>query len=75
VGGPASDDARVRLADQLAFVLEVDRLKSVIRRGYLADGSRRENTAEHSWTLALMALVLAEHAAEPSTSRRSYGWS
>jgi putative hydrolases of HD superfamily len=65
VGGPASDDARVRLADQLAFVLEVDRLKSVIRRGYLADGSRRENTAEHSWTLALMALVLAEHAAEP----------
>lgn len=65
MGGPASDDARVRLADQLAFVLEVDRLKSVIRRGYLADGSRQENTAEHSWTLALMALVLAEHAAEP----------
>jgi putative hydrolases of HD superfamily len=54
-----------RLADQLGFVLEVDRLKSVIRRGYVADGSRRENTAEHSWTLALMALVLAEHAAEP----------
>jgi 5'-deoxynucleotidase YfbR-like HD superfamily hydrolase len=54
-----------RLPAQLRFVLEVDRLKSVIRRGYLADGSRRENTAEHSWTLALMALVLAEHAAEP----------
>jgi putative hydrolase of HD superfamily len=54
-----------RLADQVAFVLEVDRLKSVLRRGYLADGSRRENTAEHSWTLALMALLLAEHAAEP----------
>ena len=46
-------------------MLEVDRLKSVLRRGYLADGSRYENTAEHSWTLALMALVLAEHAAEP----------
>jgi putative hydrolases of HD superfamily len=58
------DDAG-RLPAQLGFVLEVDRLKSVIRRGYLADGSRRENTAEHSWTLALMALVLAEHAAEP----------
>ena len=54
-----------RLADQLGFVLEVDRLKSVIRRGYVADGSRRENTAEHSWTLALMAMLLAEHAAEP----------
>ncbi|HEX5945286.1 MAG TPA: HD domain-containing protein [Acidimicrobiales bacterium] len=54
-----------RLADQVAFVLEVDRLKSVLRRGYLAEGSRLENTAEHSWTLALMALVLAEHAAEP----------
>ncbi|HET6954074.1 MAG TPA: HD domain-containing protein [Acidimicrobiales bacterium] len=54
-----------RLADQVGFVLEVDRLKSVLRRGYLADGSRHENSAEHSWTLALMALVLAEHAAEP----------
>ena len=57
--------AAARLAAQVGFVLEVDRLKSVLRRGYLADGSRRENTAEHSWTLALMALVLAEHAAEP----------
>jgi putative hydrolases of HD superfamily len=65
VRGAPSDDARMRLADQLGFVLEVDRLKSVLRRGYVADGSRRENTAEHSWTLALMALVLAEHAAEP----------
>jgi 5'-deoxynucleotidase YfbR-like HD superfamily hydrolase len=54
-----------RLAEQLGFVLEVDRLKSVLRRGYVADGSRYENTAEHSWTLALMAIVLAEHAAEP----------
>lgn len=54
-----------RLAAQVGFVLDVDRLKSVLRRGYLADGSRYENSAEHSWTLALMALVLAEHAAEP----------
>lgn len=58
-------DGAGRLADQLGFLLEVDRLKSVIRRGYVADGSRRENTAEHSWTLALMAIVLAEHAVEP----------
>lgn len=63
---PALGGAAVgRLRDQLAFVLEVDALKSVIRRNYLADGSRLENTAEHSWTLALMALVLAEHAVEP----------
>jgi putative hydrolase of HD superfamily len=58
------DDA-TRLEEQIGFVLEVDRLKSVVRRGYLADGSRYENTAEHSWTLALMAIVLAEHATEP----------
>lgn len=57
--------AAERLAAQVAFVLEVDRLKSVLRRGYVADGSRYENSAEHSWTLALMAFVLAEHAAEP----------
>jgi putative hydrolase of HD superfamily len=62
VGPP---DGPARLADQLGFLLEVDRLKSVLRRGYVADGSRRENTAEHSWTLALMAIVLAEHATEP----------
>jgi 5'-deoxynucleotidase YfbR-like HD superfamily hydrolase len=54
-----------RLAEQVGFLVEVDRLKSVLRRGYVADGSRLENSAEHSWTLALMALVLAEHAAEP----------
>ena len=54
-----------RLAAQVGFVLEVDRLKSVLRRGHVADGSRYENSAEHSWTLALMAMVLAEHAAEP----------
>jgi putative hydrolase of HD superfamily len=58
-------DAVERLAAQVGFVLEVDRLKAVLRRGYVADGSRYENSAEHSWTLALMAMVLAEHAAEP----------
>jgi len=58
--GPAD-----RLARQVEFLLEVDRLKSVLRRGYLADGSRHENSAEHSWTVALMAVLLAEHASEP----------
>ncbi|MDT8307060.1 MAG: HD domain-containing protein [Anaerolineae bacterium] len=53
-----------RLAQQLRFILEADKLKRVQRRSYLADGSRVENTAEHSWHVALMALVLAEHANE-----------
>jgi putative hydrolase of HD superfamily len=54
-----------RLAQQLAFLLEVDRLKLVLRQSSIADGSRRENSAEHSWHLVLFALVLAEHADEP----------
>ena len=47
---------------QVSFVLEADRLKTVLRQSTLTDRSRRENSAEHSWHLALMALVLAEHA-------------
>lgn len=52
-----------RLSTQLRFLIEADRLKSVIRGSRIADGSRRENTAEHSWHLALFALVLGEWAA------------
>ena len=51
-----------RLARQVAFVVEMDRLKGVLRQTSLIDGSRRENTAEHSWHLAMAALALAEHA-------------
>lgn len=51
-----------RIDDQVAFLLEADRLKSVLRRTTLADGSRRENSAEHSWHLALFAIALHEHA-------------
>ena len=51
-----------RLERQLAFLLEIDKLKDVVRRNYLVHGERRENTAEHSWHLAMAALVLAEHA-------------
>ena len=51
-----------RLPEQLRFIVEVDRLKSVLRRTWLIDGSRRENSAEHSWHLALMAMLLAEYA-------------
>lgn len=50
------------MAEQIRFVLEADRLKTVLRQSPLTDRSRRENSAEHSWHLALMALVLAEHA-------------
>jgi putative hydrolase of HD superfamily len=65
--------ARPRLDQQLGFVLEVDRLKGVLRQSLLRDGSRRENDAEHSWHLALMALVLAEHAAAPVELGRVLG--
>ena len=53
-----------RLARQLQFILEIDRLKGVLRRSLLLQSHRRENSAEHSWHLAMMALVLAEHANE-----------
>lgn len=53
------------LDQQIAFVLEIDRLKHVVRQNPVADGTRLENTAEHSWHLAMMATVLAEHADEP----------
>lgn len=51
-----------RLAQQLRFLAEVDKLKQVRRRSLLLDRSRRENSAEHSWHLGVMALVLAEYA-------------
>jgi len=54
-----------RLTRQLAFLTEIDKIKTVLRRTLLLDGSRRENDAEHSWHIALMAAVLMEHADEP----------
>ena len=51
-----------RLAQQLQFILEVDRLKDILRRNMVTAGDRFENDAEHSWHLALMATVLAEYA-------------
>ena len=48
---------------QFAFLNEADRLKSVLRATTLCDGSRRENSGEHSWHLALYAMVLADQAA------------
>lgn len=51
-----------RLEAQFAFLNEVDRLKQVLRATTLVDGSRPENSGEHSWHLALYALVLADQA-------------
>lgn len=51
-----------RLADQLAFVQELDRLKTVERQSFVLGGLRRENTAEHSWHVALSAVLFADHA-------------
>ena len=55
-----------RLRDQYRFLLEIDQLKNVLRQNVLSDQSRRENSAEHSWHLAVMALCLGEYA-EPGT--------
>ncbi len=54
-----------RLAQQMQFVIEIDKLKQVLRQTLLMNGSRRENSAEHSWHIALMAIVLAEYAPAP----------
>ncbi len=54
-----------RLSRQLEFVREVDKLKLVVRRTLLMDGSRYENDAEHSWHLCMMALILGEYANQP----------
>ncbi len=54
-----------QLGDRVRFVVELDRLKQVLRRTVVTDGSRRENSAEHSWHLAMMALVLADTAGRP----------
>lgn len=51
-----------RLEDQIRFITEIDKLKSIIRRTMLIDRSRDENSAEHSWHIALMAPLLAEYA-------------
>ncbi len=51
-----------RLTQQIQFIIEIDQLKQVLRRTLLNDGSRRENSAEHSWHLAMMVIVLAEYA-------------
>ena len=54
-----------RLAQQLQFLLEVDRLKEIRRQNYTLVGRRQETDAEHAWHVTLMAVLLAEHANTP----------
>lgn len=59
-----------RLDAQLAFLAEADALKSVLRATTLLDASRQENSGEHSWHIALFALILSEHAVRPVNADR-----
>lgn len=51
-----------RMSGQIAFIAEVDKLKGVLRQTLIMDGSRRENTAEHSWNIAVFAMLMHEYA-------------
>lgn len=57
--------AQNNLLSQIEFIKEIDKLKYIQRRTKLINSDRNENDAEHSWHLAIMAVVLAEHANEP----------
>ncbi len=54
-----------RLNDQLLFTAKIDEMTSVLRRTLLLDKSRRENDAEHSWHIAVMAMLFKEYATQP----------
>jgi putative hydrolase of HD superfamily len=54
--------AETRLQEQIAFIVEIDRLKSIYRQSFLMDVSRKEDDAEHSWHIATMAVLLGEYA-------------
>jgi len=53
------------LLKQISFIHEIDKVKYILRKTRLFNSERNENDAEHSWHLAIMALILAEHANEP----------
>lgn len=55
---------RERLNQQITFLMEIDKVKNIFRQTYLADGVRKENDAEHSWHIALMAVLLKEYVGE-----------
>ncbi len=51
-----------RLQKQIEFIVEIDKLKNIVRQTLITDGSRQEDSAEHSWHIAVMAMVLSEYA-------------
>ncbi|MBU2512321.1 HD domain-containing protein [bacterium] len=51
-----------RLDKQIEFIVEIDKLKGIIRRSYLTGCDRLENSAEHSWHVSILAMILAEHS-------------
>lgn len=53
-----------RLEQQMQFIEEIDKEKSIFRQTYIADGSRKENDAEHAWHMAIMALLLQDYATD-----------
>ena len=53
-----------KIKSQIKFLLVIDEMKNVLRRNLVADGSRRENDAEHSWHLAMLAMILEEYSAQ-----------
>ena len=64
MGTKQHDMQKQRLEQQIRFIIEVDKVKNIFRQTYLADGQRKENDAEHSWHLALSAVLLKEHMKE-----------
>ena len=64
IAAEAGDD----IASRLEFLYELDQLKTVLRQSMLVDGSRQENSAEHSWHLAMTAMTLARSPMSPSMS-------
>ena len=62
---------RLRLDQQLKFTVEIDKMTGILRKTLLVDKSRRENDAEHSWHIAVMALLFEEYAREPVNVSRA----
>ncbi|MDU7710418.1 MAG: HD domain-containing protein, partial [Clostridium sp.] len=58
-----------RLEQQIQFIREIDKVKNIYRQTYLADGRRKENDAEHSWHIALMAVLLQEYVPDADAAR------
>ena len=54
-----------KLKRDIDFIIELDKMKSILRQNSLIDGSRKENDAEHSWHIAVMAMVLHEYSNLP----------